>query len=841
MGMFDDLIPTGGSGGGERQPLRVTVYPNGDPRNEPGYVPPRSSGMFDDLVPAVDFNRPVGDVRADIAKLQGPERKRALDQWAERFVSKEREQGGIGIAADNTVRTLARGSFVGPLLDEATAASQKVLQIVSGGYLGSDYDEALAYQRARDKAVDTDYPIASTLGKVVGGVAGGIGAARQGGVTVGGVLAGGPLAAWKPAETVMGNVKQGAVIGPAYGAFAGYGEGEGTEDRVSKAKTGAGLGLLAGVALPPAIAGAGKALSAGYDAVSPVVARYGTEAKNMLQNYGVLSPPRPPTTLSAAAADGLPGQISGAEAAADQTIANQLARANIGVVDVRQRMAQSSDAARMGSNSYAQNMLAPVDMDPSLQRLAGSIARQDPAAANVGQRFLFGRQTGTTPRGSTPQDVAEMGLPTRPAFSPPITGAQAERTLGRNFGTAQDNPVPMGQFDRIRDAFKRALRIADTDYHGHGRNAHRTDEQILAAAKDEAKTTYSNYYKAGEGVDLSPNMRPLIDTWRQKVAVDEPQAVQRMVNRTLAALERALSPAGTKSHAERVDKVKQWLDDQIDAAMGKDGQRYLAGQLIELKNGIIAAVEGVQTNGLGPAYRTARDQFSSKMDARKALQMGRDAMNDESDIGVDAYRSLTNDADRKLFRLGMLDAYEKKASPRSRVDDTSRMFDNPRVQELLTEVIPRSERSGDTFANRPERFGRYLEDQKSMTQTRNTVFGGSQTQRNIQDDQASNAMDSLSTMFSGGGQPQTMTAMAAKAATAAINKLFGFRADVAEHIARKLFTSDPAEIGRLLRALEERGGANRMQQFERLMRAHQARFGQSAARAGVGTFDEGQQ
>lgn len=787
----------------------------------------------------IDLNQPEKAVRAKIGGLQGEDREKALGYWADHYVAGERKRGGVGMAADNTVRTLARGSFVGPFLDEATAASQKAMQVLSGGYLGSDYDEALAYQRARDKAVDTDYPVASTVGKIAGGIAGGVGAARQGGMTVGGLVTGGPFAAWKPAETTFGNMKQGAVMGPVYGGIAGFGEGEG-EGRLSSAGTGAALGTLAGIGLPPVLAGASKGANVAFDAISPTVARYGTELNNLLQHYGLRSPPQKPTTLSAAAADGMPGQISGAEAAAEQVIANQLARANISAADIRQRMAQARDSAQMGSNSYAQDVLAPVDMDPSLQRLAGSVGRQNPAAANVGQVFLFGRQTGVTPRGSSQQGLADVGIPTRPAMSMPMTGAMADRSLGRRFGTAEGNLVPMGQYDRVRDAFKRALRIKDSDYHGHAQNAYRTDDQILNAARAEAKDSYGAYYQAGEGLDLTPVMKPVIAKWRQLALADEPDDVADVVRRATASLERALSPQGTKTHAERLDKVKQWLDDKIDNAMGKDGERYLASRLIEMNHDIIGAIESVTMKGLGGAYKTARDQFSSKMNARKALQMGRDAMQEESDIGIDAYRSLASDAERKLFRLGMLDGYEKKAARQSRTADTTKMFDNPRIQELLAVIVPRSDRAGSRFADRPERFGRYLENERSMNQTRNTAFGGSPTQRNIQDDQAHNAMDSLSSMFNGGGGSGGPSAMAVKMATAAINKLFGFRADTAEHVARKLFTSDRQQVAQVLTALEKRGGAGRMEQFERLMRAHQGTAGSSATRAGVGTFREEQ-
>jgi len=734
---------------------------------------------------------------------------------------------------DNTVRTLSRGSFVGPFLDEITAGTQKALQVATGGAAGSDYDEALEYQRARDRAIDRDYPVASTFGKLTGGFAGGIGALRQGGVTVGGVLTGGPLATVAPAATTWGNVKQGAVIGPTYGAIAGFGEGDGVDDRMSQAGTGAKYGLAAGVALPPAIAAAGRIGTSVADTLSPVAARYGTNVNNLLAAYGIRSAERPPMSVGAAAADGASGipPITGAEAAADQILANHLARENINVADLRQRFAQIGDDARYGSNSFAQDVMAPVDVASSWQRLAGSLARQNPEAATIGQRFLFGRQTGTTPRGVDAGDMADTGIATRAAMARPITGSEAERQLGRRFGTPKDKLVPMGQYERIRDAFKRALRIRDEDFHGHARNAYRTDEQIIAAAKSEAQTFYNASYKAAEGIDYTPAVVPFVQRWRSAL-IDEPQDVARRIDSALKQVERAVSPSGTKSHLERLDKVKQVMDDQIDNAFTSTNgrQRYLGGKLTEVKNELLSVLDNVQGGQqAGAKYKTARDAFSSRMDAREALRLGREAMREDSDISVDAFKPLSAGL-QKLFRLGMLDDFEKRGAIPSRTRDLTTMFDSPRVQEILAEVIPRSDKVGAEFANRPERFGRYLGDQRSMVETRNVAYGGSQTQKNSQDDKAT---DMLSSMFEEVKQTPSAVAFTLKVVERGLDKLLGFRADTAQIMARKLFTADRAERDRLLLALEQRLGPSRVAQFARLMQEHQARVSRAGVTAGM--------
>ncbi|MGP1615621.1 MAG: hypothetical protein ACTS5Y_11280, partial [Pollutimonas bauzanensis] len=142
-------------------------------------------------VGAVDLSDPIKrapEIRTEIGKLEGPEREAAMREWADAYVAAERA-GSTGL--DNAVRTVSRGSFIGPFLDEISAAGSHVAHTVTGGHAGAPYDEAVAYQRARDRDVDTRYPVMSTVGKLAGGIAGGVGAIRSG-AGVMGAVAGGP-------------------------------------------------------------------------------------------------------------------------------------------------------------------------------------------------------------------------------------------------------------------------------------------------------------------------------------------------------------------------------------------------------------------------------------------------------------------------------------------------------------------------------------------------------------------------------------------------------------------------------------------------------------------------
>ncbi len=258
-----------------------------------GILPPDKKSVLDEarsrgLAPTpINFDRPVEQVRADITQLAGKQRERALKDWADHYVAKERNSGGIGMAIDNTVRTLARGTFVGPFLDEATAAANTIT--------GTPYEETLAYQRARDRAIDKDYPALSTAGSLAGGIAGGVGAVRTAGSGVLGAAVAGPVATLPVARTVAGAAGQGAAMGAGYGAVSGFGEGQGgvgerAESALRGAAVGAGVGgaLGAGLGTIPAIrnAAANQGEAGAYRAVVADLAEapQGTTAVDNLAN-----------------------------------------------------------------------------------------------------------------------------------------------------------------------------------------------------------------------------------------------------------------------------------------------------------------------------------------------------------------------------------------------------------------------------------------------------------------------------------------------------------------------------------------------------------------------------
>jgi hypothetical protein len=168
------------------------------------------------------------------ARMLGAEQK-TLSNLADAYVFKEQQQGGFGLALDDTVRQVARGvPIVGGALDEASA----YLNSLGGG----DYQENLDYQRARDRFVEKHLPGLTLTEQIIGGIGSGVGAAKLLG-------AGGGAANAARALPTAGEATTAALTGSGIGAADMFARGEG-ENRVGNAAIGAVAGGVLGAAAP---------------------------------------------------------------------------------------------------------------------------------------------------------------------------------------------------------------------------------------------------------------------------------------------------------------------------------------------------------------------------------------------------------------------------------------------------------------------------------------------------------------------------------------------------------------------------------------------------------------
>lgn len=712
--------------------------------------------------PSINFTKPARAVRAEIARLPKEQQDAAMRAWADAVVASERKAPGIGTAIDDTVRTVARGTFMGPLADELQGVISSAAYKASGGALGAPYDETVAYQRAKDRALDAEAPGFALAGKIVGGVAGGgaaLKAAQLPGAiaSVGRVAVAGPLGTVAPATTALGRLAQGALIGGTYGFAQGAGNAEGTIDqRVAEGAADIAPGAILGAAAPAAIAAVGRGANAVTEAVSPTVARWSANARDK---------------LAIKASAGGNSSTPGADAAAERVIANQLVRGGVKPGELSSRLTDLVNAKTFGPGNVAADQVALVDLDPSLMRLAGSVGRQSPEAQTMMQSAQYARQTGTPSGLPMPQ---AGNIATREAFTERAASAP-----------------PAGQYERVKDALRRALEVPSSA------SAYAAEKQMIAAQKSSAQQLYGEAYKAARGVDVAPLVAPVLAKWEARLAGEIP-GIAKPLKDAIAQFQTKNGPVRT---LEQFDKAKRFLDDKIGGYFSKlnsGNSRTVGGALGEFQRDMIAALDAQP--GFGAKYAAARDKFGSEQEMIDAIALGRSVFRENAEVAADQYNALSS-GQKALFRLGLFDGADKAMAGRKRTDDITALFDNPRVQDLIPAIVPNPENAA--------RFGKLLSlQEKKFIQTRNKTIGGSPTKERMADDEALNGLQSMieqAKSASAGGK----TGLAMRAIEGTINKLFGFRADTAAALAEKLFTASPAERANLVAAIEFQMGPTR--------------------------------
>jgi len=630
--------------------------------------------------------------------------------------------------------------------DEITAGARALM--------GEKYDDALKDERAKVKQFEEEHPVVSTIGELGGSLA------TPGlGLALGGI---------KPAATVLGKIAQGAKIGAGLGGAYGFASSEGgdgdiidqIENRATGALHGAEAGALLGGIVPAAGAVAGKVVNGVKNTVSPAIARL----------------------------------TGGVENAADEVMASRLRAAGEDPAALRDQLVAADRAGTFygggKSASVTKSPLALADLAPSLQKLAGSASRSSDEAATRADAFINSRQTGTPPRSLAGMDaIADSGLTTRNPLAP-----------------LEKNAEPAGQYERVKDALTRAMTLKDKDFHDFGENAYRTEQSMMDALKTKSDQLYGDARSASQNYNVQPVIRPIIQKIANEAA-DAPIGEATLIRKALRQFTTGNGEVVTS--LDGFDKAKRAVDGLIGRARtagDKNAERVLTG----IKNDLIAAVDSIPDQQIGDKYKAARNYFSSQMDMKDAIDLGRAALKENSDVVADQFSGLT-EGQKKLFRLGLIESFEANMGRAKRTNDITQAFETPRVQELLREVIPRSEKAGATFADRPERFGDFVANEKSMINTRNKVLGNSATQERAMDD-AKFTRQGLGQMIDG-LRGSGLVGIALEAATSAANKVFGLREDVAAEIARRLFTADPQQREIILQRLEQKYGKQKLPQF----------------------------
>ena len=727
---------------------------------------------------AIDWSRPVEDVRAEVGKLPPDQREDALRQWADAYVAKERGApkqeddsttwvGPVGWGPNgpavrgpsvgDTVRNVARGTLIGTFADELNAATNAGLHKVTGGKMGAPYDESVAYQRATDRAIDEESPVMSTATQLAGGLATGAPVANA-------VIGTG--------KTLLSRGARGAGLGAGYGYVAGVGNAEGDiGDRHEAGTQGAAFGATFGAALPvltsAATYGAGKVA----DTVAPQIARF----------------------------------RHGPDASAETILAQRMKREGATPLGIADDLAQGKAATQVGrGQSFAEIPETIADTSNSMQRLVGSVYRAGGEAGNMVKGNLDARQRG-------PQN--------------PYAPQKGE---------------PPGQMAQTMDALDRAMGIRTS------KGAHRTEQQVLKDMKDEADVFYKAARDKSDPFDLQPAFDAMafkIQQYPPPFAAELSRALGLFVNpghtkanAAMAAVSKGLDDLANVANEAQYKNVLARINQGMSVLQGKDGaaaasrfavddiRRFdnakkaldrmieksaaepsMKRELVDFKDSLMRQVHAPDATGAprNQLYQRARDTYTEGYAQREALDLGRKALNENSEVTIDQFRAL-DEGQRKMFRIGLREAARNKMASMKPGSDVTQIFQQKRVQEILNEAIP-----GRT---RPERFGEYMRRQQRMVQTRNKAIGGSETAERAQDDIDFSA-SVLSQMWNRFKNAPSLKGALIESIGAGLQSALAFRQDVAAALAKRLLETDPARQAAILASIQKRMGPDKFAEF----------------------------
>jgi hypothetical protein len=612
------------------------------------------------------------------------------------------------------------------------------------------YDEALVDERAKIEAFRKENPKAALAAELAGSF-----------VTPGLGIAGGAIKAGANVGR-LAKIGQGVKIGGGYGAAYGAASSEGGDgdlfeqalERGEGALKGGAIGAAFGAALPVATGVVGGAYNKAKDFAAPAIARY----------------------------------TKGVDDAADVVMTQRMAEAG----DTPQALrAQIEEAKRVGtfygggrSASRTNTPLGIADLSPAMQKLAGSAGRSSDEAGARAEAFIGTRQTGVTPKNEAAVRFAdEGGVIHRNPLAP----------LARD-------AAPAGQYERVKDALTRSMTLEDKDFHKFGENAYRTEQAMMASLKTEADKLYGEARTAAQNFNVQPVIRPVVEKYADEL-LGLPIGEATLVKRALRQFTTGNGQLVTS--LEGFDKAKRVVDGLIGRAR-TSGDKNSERLLTQIKNDMIAAVDAAP--GYGDKYKAARNYFSSQMEMKDAIDLGRQAFKENSDVVADQFRGLT-EGQQKLFRLGLIESFEANIGRKKRTNDVTQIFETPRVQDLLRVVVPRTEtatgrvKKGAVYADRPERLADLVGNEKTMVLSNNKILGNSATAGRQMDD-AKFTRQGLGQMITnlrtGGG----ITGVVLEGAATGLNKIFGMREDVAAEVARRLFTANPQQIEAILQRLE---------------------------------------
>lgn len=167
--------------------------------------------------------------------------------------------------------------------------------------------------------------------------------------------------------------------------------------------------------------------------------------------------------------------------------------------------------------------------------------------------------------------------------------------------------------------------------------------------------------------------------------------------------------------------VKEGYDNQISSALAS-GEKGLAKDLIEQKNGMVGELDKIDKQTTGGLYAQARSTYATAAQAKDALEQGRGFMKmDPEEIEAFIKDKNTSNPEKVAFVSGVRRALQDKIDTHSEATNPINQLWKPNLQKRLQPLFPTRE-AYDAFAAN-------MEHEKTMARV-NGIMQGSPTHQN---------------------------------------------------------------------------------------------------------------
>lgn len=308
------------------------------------------------------------------------------------------------------------------------------------------------------------------------------------------------------------------------------------------------------------------------------------------------------------------------------------------------------------------------------------------------------------------------------------------RTLAGQPGEGQEI-ISNALQDRQQEQIPQASAML-RDNMGGNASLYDTVDNIIKQQQEKSAPLYQEAFKQNQNVS-SPAIDNILNTPAGKKALGDARTMmlndQTSLGVTDPELTEQMNDAGIEGKAgsglklQTLDYVKRALDDQIGPLL-QSGEKAKAGIIIGLKNKLLNEMDNADvTSAAGPnsvkpdggLYAQARGVFSDAEQSKKAVEMGRDIISGDSELGARQFSSLS-DSNKQLARVGAQhELMNTISNTPDGADVVKRIFGNSDKRSKLQALFP----DQTSFQN----FSDSMDNLSQQYKNNQFVLGGSQT------------------------------------------------------------------------------------------------------------------